>query len=404
MEQMLHSSLCMGEVRFPNRVVLQPMEGCDCGADGAPGELTRSKYLRAARSGAGTIWMEACAVCPEGRSNPRQMMLTRQTLPHLQALIREMRDTALRECGIRPVILLQLTHSGRQSIRPMIACHNRLYEKTRPVAEDAVVSDGYLRTLAARYRDTALLAVEAGADGVDVKSCHGYLFQELLSAYDRPGDYGGSLTNRSRLYLESVRAVREAVPENFILASRLGVSDMIPRPCGFGTDASGQLDLTESEQLIGALVGAGVRMLNVTLGNPYYNPHVNRPYRKGPYPPPEAPEAGLARFRQAEQRIKQQFPKLLVVGSGLSYYREDLFAQSEALLQDGVCDLVGYGRAFLAYPMFYRDYLEGRYDPKKSCVACSRCTELMRSGCVSGCAVFQEEYKTLYKEQILCKR
>lgn len=331
-------------------------------------------------------------------------MLTEQTLPQIRALIRDMRDTALRECGIRPVILLQLTHSGRQSIRPMIACHHRLYEETRPVPQDAVVSDDYLRTLAARYRDTALLAAAAGADGVDIKSCHGYLFQELLSAYDRPGAYGGSFENRSRLYLETVRAVKAVIPQNFILASRLGVSDMIPRPYGFGTDGSGQLDLAESERLIGELIGSGVRMLNVTLGNPYYNPHVNRPYRKGPYPPPESPEAGLARFAQAERRIKQRFPALVLVGSGLSYYREDLFARSEALLQDGVCDLVGYGRAFLAYPMFYRDHLKGRYDPKKSCVACSRCTELMRSGCASGCAVFQDEYKTLYKERIQCKK
>ena len=54
---------------FPNRVVLQPMEGCDCETDGSPSALTVAKYRRAAASGAGLIWMEACAVCPEGRTN-----------------------------------------------------------------------------------------------------------------------------------------------------------------------------------------------------------------------------------------------------------------------------------------------------------------------------------------------
>ena len=63
---------------LPNRVVFQPMEGCDCNEDGSPGELTTAKYRSAAASGAGMIWFEACAVCPEGRTNPRQMRLTEE--------------------------------------------------------------------------------------------------------------------------------------------------------------------------------------------------------------------------------------------------------------------------------------------------------------------------------------
>ena len=86
-----------------------------------------------------------------------------------------------------------------------------------------------------------------------------------------------------------------------------------------------------------------------------------------------------------------------VVGSGLSYYRNDLFERSEKQLSEGVCDMVGYGRMWLAYPMFYRDYLKGAFEPKKCCLACSKCTELMRAKQVSGCAVFNEYYRELYK-------
>ncbi|MBR4335735.1 MAG: hypothetical protein IKP74_04700, partial [Clostridia bacterium] len=74
--KMLDSPLLFGSITIPNRVVFQPMEGCDCETDGTPGELTVKKYMNAARSGAGLIWLEATAVCPEGRTNPRQMMLT----------------------------------------------------------------------------------------------------------------------------------------------------------------------------------------------------------------------------------------------------------------------------------------------------------------------------------------
>ena len=107
---------------------------------------------------------------------------------------------------------------------------------------------------------------------------------------------------------------------------------------------------------------------------------------------------------EVEKHIKTLFPDLLLVGSGLSYYRVNLIERAEALLANGICDLVGFGRMSLAYPLFYRDWLAGRFDPKKTCVACSKCTALMRAKCVSGCAVFNEYYRKLYKEKVECKK
>ena len=395
---MINSSIQIGKKKIDNRVVLQPMEGCDCNFDGSPSELTVKKYLRAARSGAGVIWFEANAVCPEGRTNPRQMMLTRGNLPEFKKLLTEVRDIAKNECGISPVFILQLTHSGRQSITPMIAYRNAVYEEKRPVSDENIVTDEYLDTLKDKYAASALLAVEAGFDGVDVKSCHGYLIQELLSAFSREGRYGGSFENRTRLYIDCVRAVKNAIPDDFLLSTRLGISDMVARPCGFGTTEQNELDLTEPDMLIERLVGEGVQVLNVTVGNPYYNPHVNRPYRKGGYIPPEKAEVGLQRFEYVEKHIKERFPTLTVVGSGLSYYREDLMEQSERQLSERICDLIGYGRMWLAYPTFYRDHLNGAFDSKKCCLSCSKCTELMRASQVSGCAVYNEYYGELYKE------
>lgn len=394
---MLNDALQIDGVTFRNRVVLQPMEGCDCRGDGTPDVLTKEKYLRAARSGAGTIWFEASAVCPEGRTNGRQMMLTPDNKAEFAALVRDVKETALRETGGEPVLILQLTHSGRQSIAPMIACRNPVYEALRPRTDADIVSDEYLDTLPDKFAATAALAVEAGFDGVDVKSCHGYLLQELLSAFGRPGRYGGAFENRARLYIDCVSAVRAAAPEA-LLGTRLSVADMVPCPWGFGTDTTGAIDFTEPDMLIAALMRAGVRVLNVTLGNPYYNPHVNRPFRKGAYVPPERPETGLARFEAVEKHIKTHFPELTVVGSGLSYFRDKIFEQAERLLAEGACDLAGFGRMWLAYPEFYRDWHEGRFDTKKCCLTCSRCTELMRGGRASGCAIFNDYYKEAYRE------
>ena len=184
------------------------MEGRSCLVDGSPSELTERKYMKAAESGAGTVWFEACAVCPEARTGETQMMLTEDNARAFSSLLEKMKKAS----GGRQIYILQLTHSGRQSAAPIIAYHNALYEEKRPVPPGCVATDEYLGSLPALYAKSARLAAEAGFDGVDVKSCHGYLLQELLSAFSREGAYGGVFENRSRLLLDCVRAVKDAVP------------------------------------------------------------------------------------------------------------------------------------------------------------------------------------------------
>ena len=401
---MINDSYILNGVTIPNRAVFQPMEGCDCNDDGSPSELTIQKYIKAAESGVGIVWFEANAVCPEGRTNAGQMQLTAENADKFRALLAEMREIAQKKTGIRQFFVLQLTHSGRQSIVPMIAYRNSVYEQKRPMTDENIVTDEYLDTLPALYAHSARLAMQVGFDAVDVKACHGYLLAELLSAFSREGRYGGSFENRARLYFDCAEAVNAAVGDSLVIGARLGLSDMVAKPDGFGTNEQGELDLSESDMLVEGLMARGVSIINVTVGNPYYNPHINRPFRRGGYIPPEEAEVGLARFVTVQKHLKERFPTLAVVGSGLSYYRKELMEVSESLLCDGVCDFVGYGRMSLAYPTFYIDYLNNKFDYKKCCAACSKCTELMRAKCVSGCAVFNDYYKKLYEERVSCKK
>lgn len=401
---MLNEKIKINNITFRNRVVTQPMEGCDCEYDdGRPSQLTLKKYINNAKSGAATIWFEANAVCPEGRTNHRQMMITEKNVNAFKDMLKQVRETAIKEFGYAPICIIQLTHSGRQSIVPMIAYRHLLYEKTRPVNDNNIVTDEYLDTLPDLYLKAAKLAKEAGFDGVDVKSCHGYLFQEMLSAFSRPGRYGGSFENRTRLFINSIKKVRENMPKDFIVASRISITDMVPKPYGFGTNEKNEIDLTEPKKLLKMLEDIGINLINITLGNPYFNPHVNRPFKKGAYIPEEKPEAGLKRFYDVGIELKKTFPNMYFVISGLSYYRENLFVVSEKLLNDHCCDFVGYGRMSLAYPTFYADYLKGKFQPNKCCLACSNCTVLMRHKQVAGCAVFNEYYRNLLKE-VLCQK
>ena len=243
-------SINIGNLPIKNRVVIQPMEGCDCDLDGSPSQLTRKKYLSFARPGAGVIWFEANAVCKEGRTNVRQMMLTDENTDKFKELLSEVKKTSAELFGYEPVCILQLTHSGRQSIVPVCAYRNKLYEEKRPISDDNIATDEYLDTLPEKYVKSALLAEKVGFDGVDVKCCHGYLLQEFLSAYNRAGKYGGDLQNRARLYIDAYKAVQKAVGAKTVVTSRFDPSDVIPKPYGFGTDENGNIDLTEAKAIM----------------------------------------------------------------------------------------------------------------------------------------------------------
>ena len=218
----------------PNSMAVLPMEGCDSNTDGSPSELVERRYLRFASGGAGLLWWEACAVVPEGRANELQMMLTASNRSKFAALLQKTNAAAAQKNGAehKPVNILQLTHSGRYSrpeghiARPLVPQHDPLLDK----GGEVVVTDMYLDALTERYVQSALLAREVGFDGVDIKSCHRYLLSELLASHTRGGKYGGSFENRTRFLRQTIRAVREAVGDDFIVACRFNVFDAHPTP------------------------------------------------------------------------------------------------------------------------------------------------------------------------------
>jgi 2,4-dienoyl-CoA reductase (NADPH2) len=394
----------IGQKETPNALAINPMEGCDGTLDGRPGELTLRRYLRFARGGAGLLWFEATAVVPEGRANPRQLYLCGETAPAFAAL-RQQALAAGRErngAGYHPFTILQLTHSGRYSRpvdkpAPLLAHHDGLLDQAQGLtAEHPLLSDQDLERLVERYVAAARWAYECGFDGVDIKSCHRYLISELLASHTRPGAYGGSFENRTRLLLSIVRRVRHELP-SLELTLRLNVYDGHPYPWGWGVqpDDAGHPDLVEPLKLIGLLQGAGVSLINVTAGNPYFTPHINRPFDSNVphgYTPAEHPLHGVARLVHLARQVKQAYPRLVVLGSGYSWLRQYLGPVAAAVLRRQWVDLVGLGRQAFAYPDFARDLLTtGVLDPRACCITCSRCTQLMRDHACSGCVPFDRD-------------
>lgn len=386
-----------------NRIVFQPMEGCDGTADGNIGELTERRYMRFAESGAGIIWFEATAVCKEGRANPRQLYLTEENTDTYKKLLENIRNVSLEKFGYSPLIILQMTHSGRYSKpngvpEPIVAYRNSLYEKGKEDMPYHIITDEECDTLPEKFAQTARLAEKAGFDGVDVKCCHGYLFDEFLSAYDRKGKYGGSFENRTRLYFNCIDAVKNAVSGKMIVTTRLSAYDGFPYPFGFGTSSEKEIDLTETEILLSELQKRNIELVNITIGNPYLIPHINRPYINSP----EDGETGVQRVVKVTGKLQEKFPDLKLVMSALSFKGEDAVSFAEECLENGYCSLAGFGRMTFAYPDFYCDFLKnGKLDKNKLCIKCGNCSKMMRAGGVAGCPVRDKEvYLPLFKKYV----
>ncbi len=389
-----------------NSLATHPMEGCDGTLDGRPDELTWRRYQRFAAGGVKLIWFEATAICQEGRVNPRQVWINRETVSDFARLHDRMLAVHLERWGDAGDLLIpmQLTHSGRYSHpRRIIAYHNPLIDrKTATPADYPVITDDELERLEDQYVEAAGLALEAGFRAIDLKVTHGYLLSELMGAKTREGRYGGSLTNRTRFMRNVLGKMRASFGGRLILCMRLGCFDSIPYdrdpetgigrpvghpipyPWGFGVDPNDPLreDLSEVKQAVAWFQQWGIELLNVSAGSPYYNPHIGRPFEKpdeGNYEQPEHPLLGVDRHFRIAGELQRAFPDLPMVGTGYSWLQKYAINAGARNIADGNIRVMGLGRGVLAYPDYAADALEkGELDELRVCKTLTYCTYLMR--------------------------
>ena len=383
-----------------NRFCYQPMEGQDGDGNGAPTDITYERYAKLAGGGAGLIWVEAVSVSTDGKSNPYQLELKEDTADGFRKLVEIIKTEGQKAAGKAPVVIMQMNHSGRYSKpcgtpSPIVGYINPDIDKdkTPPMA-----SDGYLDTLPERFAKSAKLAEKCGFDGVDLKCCHGYLFSELMSAFDREGKYGGSFENRSRLFRESAEAVDAVLAQSTVRAARMNVYDGFGTKYSFG-EAEGKIyDLTEANKAVDMLKANGVTLLNVTMGSPYRNPDVSRPYRRGLDMPKTNAVYALSRILGGASEIKKAHPDLAIVDTGISCLGELSPFAAAGLVEEGMTDFVGFGRMSFAYPDLAKDIPGGCFDVKKVCVACGGCSYLKKNVQKSGCIIRNKFYNNVYKE------
>jgi NADPH2 dehydrogenase len=418
-----------------NRFAVQPMEGWDGTTTGGITDEVVRRWQRFGESGAKLIYGgEAMAVRSDGRANPNQLIINNDNKKDLAKLRGTLVAAHQERYGKADdlVIGFQLTHSGRFCkpndkfrMEPRVAYRHPILDRKFKVTSDQQIwTDAEMEILIGNYVDAARIAWDVGADFVDIKHCHGYLLHEFLSAWTRPGKYGGSFENRTRILREIVAGIR-ASGNKIDLGVRLSAFDFVPyRPdpesskpgklgpgipedfaqClpyryGFGTNQARpvEYDLAEPIEFVSLCAKLGVKIVNLSAGSPYYNPHIQRPAAYPPsdgYQPPEDPLIGVARQINVVRQIKAQAPaNIVLVGTGYSYLQEYLPHVAQYAVRNGWVDVVGLGRMTLSYPTILADALRtGTLNTKSICRTFSDCTTAPRNGMISGCYPLDKYY------------
>ena len=318
---MLYDSLPLGSLTLKNRLVLPPMQ-TDRSSRGHVTDALLEYYRdRAQYSAPGLIITEHCCVTEAGRADEGQLSLAED------ALVSEHRELTrtIHDAGSR--VIVQISHAGSAAepfddVELVSAWElaNPRKKLTRPVRP---LSVSEIHALEEAFVRAALRAAEAGYDGAELHSAHGYLFNQFYSPLTnrRTDEYGAaSVESRCRFLLETAEKVRAEVGRDLVLAVRLGGADYMP-------GGSTEEDAAEACRLLSQ---AGVQLLDISGGMCGF-------VRAGHTEP--------GYFSSMTEKIKSAVSVPVLLTGGVT-----TLAQAEALLAAGKADLIGVGRALYKDP------------------------------------------------------
>lgn len=327
----LFEPIKLRELEVKNRIWISPM--CMYSAenkDGMPGKWQEIHLGSRAVGGAGLIIVEASGVVPEGRITPWCTGIWNDEQAAAWAKIVDICHTY----GSK--VAMQLAHAGRkasvhressgvgsvpiseggwQSVSSTDVAFGD-YTAPRALSVDEIA--GVVQAFAV----AAKRSVAAGFDAVEIHGAHGYLIHQFLSplSNNRTDQYGGSLENRARVLLETIKAVRNAIPETMPLFLRLSATDY----------AEGGWDQEQTAIVSGWATEAGVDLIDVSSGGLITGVRI-----------PSGPGYQVPFAEYVAERIKQPV-------SAVGQITEA--KQAEEILQSGQVDVIMIGRASLRDP------------------------------------------------------
>ena len=340
----------IGPLHLKNRVVMGPM-GTNYGTtDGHSTARDKAYYAERARGGVAMILTEAMNISATARNHNNSLCVFHDRfIPGLAAVVRAIHDNGALAVG-------QLNHRGQllrrsvlgmEPVGPTDGRHPATGEPVRALRTDEILS------IQRDFRDSARRLWRAGYDGVELHAANGYLFHQFFSErFNRRTDaYGGSLENRMRFLLETVRGVRDELPELPFLV-RISATEYVP----------GGYTEPEVIALSRALEREGVNAIDLS-GGSNESPLLSRYCIQ----PPSFPRRCLEAFARP---IKDSV-RIPVIMAGRIISPED----AEGVLAAGSADFVSLGRALIADPHWCAKAFGHVRAPIRPCISCNVCFE-----------------------------
>ena len=397
-KELLLSPIKIGDRDCENRLFAQAMECSDADPDGNPSDLTLERYENLFKGSWGMIDLEAITITGESRSRLNQLEIMPHNEKALTTFIKR-----LKEVNPKALIVFQLTHAGELS-NPGFS--RRVTVKNVPGLEGDLMTEEEADTYIDQFVLASKITQACGADGIDMKFCHGYLGNQILRPYnDRDWKYGGSWENRSRFAYDLYERIRKEISDkSFLIGSKVSLWEGFPGGFGSTGPDSPLMDLTEPLDFLKGLEERGAQYFVETIGNVHCSISFVEANRDHPY-------LSYLHMYFADFMRKNLRPETVIIGGHFTSFRDGknkLLAVSEEqssivemgakCIKDGMMDMIALGRQSFADPLMPLKLMENRDSEIKYCTCCLNCLELMIRQEYIGCPTYNPYYTKIFQD------
>lgn len=314
----LNNSIQVGNLKIKNRLVMPPMATSKATEDGQITKQICDYYYEKSFGGyIGLIITEHSYVNRKGKAGKGQISIADdRDINGLKELA-----TLIHENGSK--VIAQISHAGGKAKRE-ITGKDVYGASASPIPKIDLVplemSTNDIQEAISDFTKAAIRAKQAGFDGVEIHSAHGYLLNQFYSPLTnkRTDEYNAqTLHNRLKLHIQIIESIRKAVGHNFLIAVRLGA-------CDYMEDGSTLQDSIKAAKL---LEEAGIDLLDISGG-------------LCGYMRPDCKEEGY--FNEITEAIQEVIDIPVILTGGIIEART-----AEILLQNKKADFIGVGRALL---------------------------------------------------------
>jgi 2,4-dienoyl-CoA reductase-like NADH-dependent reductase (Old Yellow Enzyme family) len=352
----LYTPVKIGSVAIPNRFVRSATHDYMADDEGHVTDAHIRLYRALAEGEVGLIVTGHAYVQPSGQASPRQMAASDDRFIEGLARIPE----AVHRYASK--VFLQIAHAGRQTKPKLCGCvpvsPSPVYDPVSKIMPRELEA-AEIGPLIGDFVAAAVRAKKAGFDGVQLHAAHGYLISSFLSPHTnrRTDEWGGSVENRARVLIETLRGVKATCGPDFPVVVKLNSTDFLP----------GGLTAEDAVRIAVMLEAGGIDGIEVSGGMAEAG--------KGSIWPGLRSEEDEGYFVESAARIKKAVG---VPVFGLGGIRT--LAVAERMIADGRVDLVSLSRPFIRDPFLVKHFREGLAD-KSECISCNKCHSLRGIRC-----------------------